>query len=298
MPNQPRTKRKYKIRSENFISHIIACVKSVPENEIRLRLDEYEQQAIRNPKQWATTASMEEVMVITTKLGFQSTYQMVDERNPLRTAELLKATRRLYQRKNFDELLELIKKHKYFVFTGDRIMKVQSFVTLVGDGVMYKPSPDSSRLLKSARHNDVRNQKNVDDFVVNVFRTKRILGLNALDIYILFLIRKFDDLPVATELLYDELKNQFTNVQIHKHLTKLYQYGYLHKWGLKKASMYGLNIKGWQVLIEIKKEYFRGIRFWESNEAKQAYQPYQILDHVETDETSNGKSESKQKHIA
>lgn len=267
MVQSHRTKfrRKYRIKSDAFVNKIVECIKKTPQSEINLRLDEYEREAIRQPSRWAKASPIPEIMVIVTKLGFPMTLQMMDERNPLKAYELHKASKEYFRRGNFDKLSEAFHKHNYFCLCGSQIMKEQSLYALLVGGVMFKGSPDSKFLLKSAINKDIRNQKSVDDFLENVYQNSQVGEFDFTDWKIIWMIRKFDNAPVGTLSIHERLGYTEEPETIQRHLTRLVKRGYLQKFGLKKMSSYILTPKSWQAITEAKKRFFKDVRFFDQN---------------------------------
>ncbi len=65
-----KLKKKYNIKSEEFIAWVISCIGSAPPNDVLWMLDEHEKVAIQNPLVFARSAPLEEIFVIMNKLGF------------------------------------------------------------------------------------------------------------------------------------------------------------------------------------------------------------------------------------
>lgn len=292
MPYNLKKRRKYNVKDEKMIRHIVECIKSVPKHEIQWRLDDYERNSIRNPLRWAKTASMDELMIVVTKLGFQSTWQMVDERNPMQAYELLRNTKELNDRKKFSEIIELAKNHRYFCLTGREFLKWQSYFSLYAGSTVFKMNGDSARMLKSALSNNIRNQKSIDNFIYNVLETIEVGDLDLTDLRILFYVRLNDDAPVNTFALYEKFYTLSPHI-LNRHLAKLYKYQYLERFGVKKASSYALTQKAWQALMNAKKQYFNGIRLWDLNESLEMGKELEMRNG-----TIDSKPESDQKRIA
>lgn len=256
-------RRKYHVKSEKMIQHIVSCIKKLPKDEIKARLNDYEVAALSNLSKWARTAPIAEILVVVTKLGFPITIQMSDDRNPLQAYELHKATKELVRRNQFDKLIEIARTHNYFCLCGSQIMKEQGLYSLLVNGTIYKPNPETKHLLRAAAYNDERNQKSIDAFIDNVLKTGETGDLNFIDFRILWFIRRNDDFSVQTLTIHDHLAYMAQPNVIQSHLSKLTKHGYIQKFGIKKASSYILTPKAWQTLIKTKKEYFSEIRFFE-----------------------------------
>lgn len=281
--NRKKIRRKYRAKNPAMLKNIVSCIKKVPESEKNYFLDDYEREIIKEPGRWAKESPLEEILVIMSKLAIPFTLQMMDDRLPLKAFEIHKATKEFYRRGNLKKLQEAFQKHNYFCLTGREIMKDQSLCSLLVGGSIFKASPDSKFLLKSAIRKDIKNQKAVDDFIENLYFGSEIGELNMTDWKILFFVRRYDDLPVGTLAIHERLSYTVEPNLIQRHLAKLTKRGYLDKWGIKKTMMYALTGKGWATITEAKRKYFEGIRFFDQNESNY------IIENQNNGSTSNNR---------
>jgi hypothetical protein len=262
-----KIRRQYNVKTAALIREVANRIKNTPQNEIDTRLDAYERESIKFPAKWAKSAPIPEIMVILTKIGHPVTFQIMDERNPVKAFELTRASKEYHRRGRLDKLIELSQKHNYFCMTGSQVMKHQDLYSLLVGGITFKVNPNYTLFLKSALNKNPKDQKAVDDFILNLLENSEIGNFDFIDWKIIFIVRKYDDTPVNTLLIHERLSYTVEPNVIQRHLTNLTKHGFLQKFGQKKLSSYILTGKAWQAITEAKKEYFKGIRFFDNNES-------------------------------
>lgn len=270
--HQARVTRKYNVKNDNFVRYVTSCLKSVSHEEASWRLDSYELYAIRNTSKWARNSPLEEVLTIMTKLGFPMFINGYDANSPHKAFTMMKWRQKFSRDKDVNGLLEEIAKHKYFCYGGRDLIKAQGLYSQLINGAIYVPNHDFKSFLKHGLSAEgFADLKNVDIVLGALCVNNGYMELTIPDLAIMYLCKRYDDLPLSGNSLYGILEFKFDHDLIQRHIAKLTKFQYLTKHGMKKDSSYSLSDKGMLILNKARKAFFQDAQFWNQKNPNEAF---------------------------
>lgn len=261
-----------------MIAWVVSCIGKVNPAMRSVLLDNYESRRIINVKKWAESASVEEIMVIMTKLGFPMTLHGLGQ-NKQGNFPKVKAVRVFNEEGDIDLLVDGAAENLYFCITSREVMKMQVLYSQVLNGSWFVPNKDFKSFVRVMKETSSHLfEKNLVDFdydnmklVIKIFSnfllSKQILDLNDIDYTILFYLACNDDKPIAHERIADLFAHKQTKGFVSRSLKKLIIYDYVQRYGNNhKKITYIINHKGWKAIELALKEFLRDIKFWDLEE--------------------------------
>lgn len=266
MPLPKKHTRRYRIRTPEMINWVVSCIKLAPHHVKLERLDDYELNAIRQPRSFAKFAPIEEIIVILTRLGYQTALIGFDAQGGMNPKEMAKGAIDWVRNGDTKQLTAYLAKHKFFSLAGKEILRTQALYSQIIHGNIFVINHDFKTFMKigALRLKDAEqyaNQRAVDEVIANTFLKNPVDDLTRIELAILFLLRKYDTLPLTLKNIKELLKHTQPIEFLFPIVSKLHQHGYLNKFGKGHKTSYMLSPKGWLAKEQARKEYFHGVRF-------------------------------------
>lgn len=255
-----------------MIRYIVACLKSVSHEDISWRLDEWERYSIRSMAKWARNADLSEIIVIMAKLGFPFFITGYAANAPHKAFTMIKWRAKFAKDKDVNGLMQQIAEHKFFSLCGRDVLKSQALYSQLINGNMYVPNSSFKQFLKHGLNAEgFSDVKNVDVVLGAAFQMNGYEDLNDTDLAILYLCKKYDDMPLSGNAIYEVLTYRRDHALIQRHLARLTKFKYLYKHGTQKDSMYSLSDKGMLILNKARKAFFQDAHFWNQKSPNEAF---------------------------
>lgn len=270
--HQKRVSRKYNIKDDNFVRYVVSCLKSVAHEDVAWRLDEYERAAIKDKAKWVRNADLDEIIVIMTKLGFPMFLTGLDASVPQKPFPIKAWKRKFVKERDVNGLLSEMAQHKFFVLGGRDAMKAQGLFSQLVNGSLYVPNNDFKNFLKHGMNAEgYSDLKNVDIAFGAMALQNGYGDLDVTDLAILYLCKRYDDMPLAGKAVYEIMEYKRDRDVIQRHIGKLVKYGYLYRHGVKQDAMYSLTEKGMLILNKARKAFFENCQFWNQEKPNETF---------------------------
>lgn len=270
--HQKRVSRKYNIKNDSMVRYIVSALKSVSHEDFGWKLDEYERYAVRNMAKWARNAPLEEIMVIMSKLSIPFFLTGYDAKYPHKAFTMMKWRQDYARTKDVNGLLKQISEHKFFCLVGRDVLRSQALYSQLINSALYVPNSDFKQFLKHGMNAEgYSDVKNVDIVLGAICLQAGYQDLSVTDLAILYLCKRYDDLPLSGESIYQIMEYRREHDVIQRHLAKLTKFQYLTKHGMKKDSSYSLSEKGMLILNKARKAFFQDAQFWNQKNPNEAF---------------------------
>lgn len=285
-------KRRYSVKTPNFIAWVVSCVGKVKPDLRSVLLDDYELRRIMFTKKWAERAPIEEVMVVLTKLGFPMTLQGMGE-SAQNNYPTTKIVRRFEEDGSIETIIDTAADKRYFCLTSREVMKMQVLYSQILNGAWFVPNQDYKSFVKVMKQTkgylfeknrtdfDYDNMKLVFKIFSNFLLSKQIMDLSEIDYVILFYMAHNDDLPTPTGRIVELFAHKHSKTMVGRSLKKLTSFGHLQRHAKGKLTQYIITHKGWKTIELCLKEFMRDVKFWDIEESKTKT--------INTDEIQSGK---------
>lgn len=270
--HQHRVSRKYNIKNDNFVRYVVSSLKSVLQEDIAWRLDDHQKYAIRMATKWARNAPLEEIMYVMSALGYPMFLTGFAADMPHKAFTMMKWRQTFVKNKDINGLLNEIAKHKFFVLAGRDVIKAQGLYSQLVNGNLFVPNHDFKHFLKHGINAEgFSDLKNVDVVLGSVCLQNGFGDLGITDLAILYLCKRYDDLPLSGNAIYEIMEYKRDHDIIQRHLSRLTKSQYLTKHGVKKDSAYSLSEKGMLILNKARKAFFQDAQFWNQKSPNEAF---------------------------
>lgn len=275
-------RRRYSIKTPNFITWVVSCLNQCSFEKKITVLDEYEMRRVKSPKRWAEIAPMEEIMVVLPKLGFDTAFVGRGSKDRGGVPNI-RTFRTFNEDGDIDVVMDEASENQYFCLTSREMMKMQVLYSQLLNGSWYVPNKDFKTLVNVMKSTkgylfeknrvdfDYDNMKTIVSIIRNFYLAKPILDLNDNDYTILYFLASNDDVPQQSARIKEIFEHKKSRKVVSQSMKKLFAYEYMERFGSEKAhtAKYTLTHKGWGAIGLSLKEFMKDIKFWDAENIKQ-----------------------------
>lgn len=275
-------RRRYSLKSPNFITWVVSCVNRCSFEKKSILLDDFEMRRTKSPKRWAEIAPIEEIFIVLVKLGYDTSMIGMSSQKQGAVPNI-KTYHDFNENGDIDIVMDEASESQFFCMTSREVMKMQVLYSQILNGSWYVPNKDFKtfvNVMKSTRGYlfeknridfDYDNMKTIINAVHNFYMAKPILDLNETDNTILFYLALHDDKPQESARIKEIFEHKRSRKIVSNSMKKLFAYEYMERFGSEKAhtAKYTLTHKGWGAIGLSLKEFMKDIKFWDAENIKQ-----------------------------